>query len=74
MKNSNNTIGNRTRDLPVCSAVTQQTANNNNNRSDKSLVYKTNKHSAFIDIAIPLAQSLQATNTEKKQQISETGI
>jgi hypothetical protein len=26
MKNSNNTIGNRTRDLPACSAVTQPTA------------------------------------------------
>jgi hypothetical protein len=26
MKNSNGTIGNRTRDLPVCSAVPQQTA------------------------------------------------
>jgi hypothetical protein len=26
MKNSNGTIGNRTRDLPVCSAVRQQTA------------------------------------------------
>jgi hypothetical protein len=26
MKNSNNTIGNRTRDLPVCSAVPQPTA------------------------------------------------
>ena len=26
MKNSNNTIGNRTRDLPVCSAVPQSTA------------------------------------------------
>ena len=26
MKNSNNTIGNRTRDLPVCSAVLQLTA------------------------------------------------
>jgi hypothetical protein len=25
-KNSNETIGNRTRDLPVCSAVPQQTA------------------------------------------------
>ena len=26
MKNSNDTIGNRTRDLPSCSAVSQQTA------------------------------------------------
>jgi hypothetical protein len=26
MKNSNDTIGNRTRDLPACSAVTQPTA------------------------------------------------
>jgi hypothetical protein len=26
MKNSNNIIGNRTRDLPACSAVPQQTA------------------------------------------------
>jgi len=26
MKNSNDTIGNRTRDLPACSAVPQQTA------------------------------------------------
>ena len=26
MKNSNDTIGNRTRDLPTCSAVPQQTA------------------------------------------------
>jgi len=26
MKNSNDTIGNRTRDLPVCSAVPQPTA------------------------------------------------
>jgi hypothetical protein len=26
MKNSTNTIGNRTRDLPACSAVPQQTA------------------------------------------------
>ena len=26
MKNSNNTIGNRTRDLPACSAVPQPTA------------------------------------------------
>ena len=26
MKNSNNTIGNRTRDLPICSAVPQPTA------------------------------------------------
>jgi hypothetical protein len=29
MKNSNDTIGNRTRDLPVCSAVPQPTAPNN---------------------------------------------
>jgi len=26
MKNSSNTIGNKTRDLPACSAVLQQTA------------------------------------------------
>jgi hypothetical protein len=48
MKNSNDTIGNRTRDLPACSAVPQPTTahpddddddddNNNNNNKAKYL-------------------------------------
>jgi hypothetical protein len=32
MKNSNDTIGNRTRDLPACSAVLQPTVNNTINK------------------------------------------
>ena len=41
-----------------------------------TLVDKTNKQAAFIDIAIPLAQNLQTTNPppKKKLQISGTGI
>ena len=31
LKNSNDTIGNRTRDLPVCSVVNNNNNNNNNN-------------------------------------------
>jgi hypothetical protein len=41
IKNSKETIGNRTRDLPTCSALPQQTAcpnnNNNNNNNNKPL-------------------------------------
>jgi heme/copper-type cytochrome/quinol oxidase subunit 2 len=36
MKNSNDTIGNRTRDLPTCSAVPKPTALPNNNSSSFS--------------------------------------
>ena len=38
MKNSNDTIGNRTRDLPACSAVSQPTAPVLFNISQKSAV------------------------------------
>ena len=54
MKNSNDTIWNRTRDLPACSAVPQPTApprspNNNNNK-----LY-TEKVTEHIDLG-PLSQ------------------
>jgi len=41
MKNSNDTIGNRTRDLPVCSAVPQPTAPQRASVSEKLGVNKT---------------------------------
>jgi hypothetical protein len=36
-----------------------------------TLVDKTNKQVVSIDIAIPLAQNLQATNTEKHRKYQE---
>lgn len=45
--------------------------NNNNIRPDITLVDKTNKQAVFIDTAIPLAQNLQATNTEKHRKYQE---
>ena len=44
---------------------------NHNNRPDITLVDKTNKQAVFIDTAIPLAQNLQATNTEKHRKYQE---
>jgi len=42
MKNSNNTIGNRTSDLPACSAVPQPTAPSRNTPSKYALFKKCN--------------------------------
>ena len=36
-----------------------------------TIVDKTNKQAVFIDIAISLAQNLQATNTEKHRKYQE---
>jgi hypothetical protein len=36
MKNCKDTIGNRTRDLPACSAVPQTKKNNNNNNNNNA--------------------------------------
>jgi len=44
------------------------------NRPDIALVDNTNKEAAFIDTAIPLTHSLQATFTKKKNQISGLGV
>ena len=41
------------------------------NRPDITLVDKTNKQAAFIDIAIPLPHKLQATITEKQRKYQE---
>jgi hypothetical protein len=40
-------------------------------RPDITLVDKTNKQAAFIDIAIPLPHKLQATITEKQRKYQE---
>jgi hypothetical protein len=44
MKNSSDTIGNRTRDLPACSTVPQSTAQPRTQMSTQYTVEKGNKH------------------------------
>jgi hypothetical protein len=53
MKNSNDTIGNRSRDLPVCSAVPQPLRHQQRAPVVKYLIYlKTT--TVIVDEAIPL--------------------
>ena len=49
----------------------KETDDNNNNRPDMTLVDETNKQAVSIDTAVPLAQNLQATNTEKHRKYQE---
>jgi hypothetical protein len=45
MKNSNDTIGNRTRDLPVCSAVPQTTMPPSAPQTQNTVVYQSSAES-----------------------------
>jgi len=60
MKNSNDTIGNRTRDLPACSAVPQPTA--------PPRVPDTTLHSLFyLETALHVSGGTSTHHQERKQ-------
>ena len=78
-KNSNDTIGNRTRDLPACSAMPQLTAppcapNNNNNKVNNKVNnrIKTRRDTVHTDrCGYPSGQLCHAIGNRKGTQLQE---
>jgi hypothetical protein len=80
MENSNDSIGNRTRDLPVCSAVPQSTApppstaitihNNSTNKIHTSKKYRLSSCRIFGGITVP---HLRPNNRHSAVFVSSVG-
>jgi hypothetical protein len=66
MKNCNDTIGNRTRDLPACSTVPQPTAPLRTKRLLNACLAKTNL-SVIFDNETPKTTSNNANNVKQRQ-------
>jgi len=69
MKNSNDIIGNRTRDLPTCSAVPQPTAPSRTPHS--TLYHHKSTHLPLRLLFLPVSGRLMAV---RQQQISATAV
>jgi hypothetical protein len=67
MKNTNDTIGNRTRAVPTCSAVPQPTALPQKNQLDT-------KFSSFLNITLHVSDGLSVHHQEFKTVHTTSGI